>query len=84
MLTTSPATHGPNPRANKARIVMGNHTASHADLNRMPAERCIEDIIGGERISDQLGIRRDHCFRFPFNHTGDTPAKKTAVPTASA
>ena len=64
-----------------AGAVLGNHTYSHADLNSMIASRFEEEIVRGERVIRRLAPDRSspRFFRFPFNHTGDTPEKKAAV-----
>lgn len=65
-------------------LELGNHTASHPDLNRMPLEDYERDVISGEVILRPLLSTRGktvHWFRFPFLHTGTTLQKKRGFET---
>ena len=62
--------------------VLGNHTFSHPDANRLTAESYQEDIAKGERVTLRLMANRgayQKYFRHPFTHTGETAEKKTAI-----
>lgn len=65
-----------------AGMQLGNHTASHPDLNRVSSSALEADIVAGEAtlrpLLAQTG-RRLAYFRFPFNHTGDTREKHDEV-----
>lgn len=56
---------------------LGNHTASHPDLNRISAEAFENELMRGEATLRKLVTPR--YLRFPFNHTGDTREKMAAV-----
>ncbi len=65
-----------------ARMDIGNHTATHPDLNDLTADAFQEDIINGEPITRRLLEERGRTlryFRFPFLHAGDTSDKKEAI-----
>lgn len=61
---------------------LGNHTASHLDLNRTPVADYTADIVRGEttakRLLEERGQRLRY-FRYPMLHAGDTAEKKAAV-----
>ena len=61
---------------------IGNHTYSHADLNRQTAQEYQEEIRKGEVSTlEVMASRRPYqqFFRHPYTHTGDTEEKKTSV-----
>ena len=65
-----------------AGMLLGNHTYSHPDFNRLTAEQFEDEIIKGEVITRRLMASRQSYqlyFRHPMTHTGDTQAKKEAV-----
>src|SRR5882724_11222955 len=63
---------------------LGNHTYSHPDINQLSPEQIEDEIIRGETslvpLMKQAGKKTDF-FRFPMNHTGDTPQKHEQVAT---
>jgi len=66
----------------KAGMVLGNHTYSHPDFNRLSIEQFEDEIVKGERVTRQLMRSRQPYqlyFRHPMTHTGDTQAKKEAI-----
>jgi peptidoglycan/xylan/chitin deacetylase (PgdA/CDA1 family) len=61
---------------------LGNHTFSHADLNKLTTTQFEQEIIDGEpsiRAALWSAGKVPRYLRFPFNHTGDTAAKHEAV-----
>ena len=65
-----------------AGMVLGNHTYSHPDFNRLTVEQFEEEITKGEVVTRQLMRSREPYqlyFRHPMTHTGDTREKKEAV-----
>ncbi len=63
-------------------MILGNHTYSHPDFNKLTIEQFEEEILKGEVVTRRLmRSRRPYqlYFRHPMNHTGDTPAKKEAI-----
>jgi peptidoglycan/xylan/chitin deacetylase (PgdA/CDA1 family) len=61
---------------------LGNHTLSHRDLNGLTVSDFAQEVAGGEAVFRALlrGPRNQPLYlRFPFNHTGDTAEKRTAV-----
>jgi len=66
----------------KAGMVLGNHTYSHPDFNRLSVEQFEDEIVKGEPVTRQLMRSRQPYqlyFRHPMTHTGDTQAKKEAI-----
>jgi peptidoglycan/xylan/chitin deacetylase (PgdA/CDA1 family) len=62
--------------------ILGNHTYSHADFNRLSTEEFQNEIVKGDIVSRRLMQRRQPYqlyFRHPQTHTGDTPEKKAAI-----
>jgi len=82
-----------SPREREARIallrtwvdagmILGNHTYSHPDLNRLTVAQFQNEIAKGDIVSRQLmKSRRPYqlYFRHPMTHTGDTKEKKEAI-----
>lgn len=82
-----------SPRERKARIallqswvdagmVLGNHTYTHPDFNRLTVEQFQDEIVKGDIISRRLMKSRGPYqlyFRHPMTHTGDTKEKKEAI-----
>ena len=61
---------------------LGNHTRSHRDLNALTVSDFAQEVTGGEAVFRPLlrASRNQPLYlRFPFNHTGDTAEKRTAV-----
>ena len=61
---------------------LGNHTRSHRDLNALTVSDFAQEVAGGEAVFRPLlrASRNQPLYlRFPFNHTGDTAEKRTAV-----
>ena len=56
-----------------SEMALGNHTYSHADVDRMPLAQYQEDILRGEvvtrRLLESRGKKLEY-FRHPFTHTG--------------
>ncbi|MEW6731457.1 MAG: polysaccharide deacetylase family protein [Acidobacteriota bacterium] len=64
-----------------AGMSLGNHTFSHADLNKMSLPQYMDDVIHGEVVTRQLMQERGFnklYFRYPYNHTGTTKETKEA------
>ena len=61
---------------------LGNHTYSHSDINTLSPEQFEQEVVRGERelgpLMSEAG-KKPAFFRFPYNHTGDTEAKKNAI-----
>jgi peptidoglycan/xylan/chitin deacetylase (PgdA/CDA1 family) len=65
-----------------AGMILGNHTYSHPDFNRLTVQEFQDEIINGEVITRRLmHSRRPYplFFRHPMTHTGDTKEKKEAI-----
>jgi len=65
-----------------AGMILGNHTYSHPDFNKLTIEQFQDEIIKGEVVTRRLMQRHSSYqlyFRHPFTHTGDTQAKKEAI-----
>ena len=61
---------------------LGNHTASHIDINDVPLADYLDNIAQGELITRRLLGERGRTlryFRHPYLHAGDTAEKKEAV-----
>ena len=66
----------------KHGMILGNHTYSHPDFNRLTVEQFQEEITKGEVVTRQLKRSRQPYqlyFRHPMTHTGDTREKKEAI-----
>ncbi len=62
--------------------VLGNHTFSHPDANRLTADAFLEEVDKGEVVTKRLmQARRPYplYFRHPMTHTGDTAEKKAGI-----
>src|SRR6185436_15957735 len=62
--------------------ILGNHTYSHPDFNRLTVEQFQEQIRKGEIVTRELMRSRQPYqlyFRHPMTHTGDTQEKKEAI-----
>ena len=62
-----------------AGAVIGNHTATHPDLNSTSVEAYAASIDRGQGLIDAAVETDDRWFRPPLLHSGDTPAKKAAI-----
>jgi peptidoglycan/xylan/chitin deacetylase (PgdA/CDA1 family) len=65
-----------------AGMMLGNHTYSHPDFNRLTVQQFQDEIIRGEIITRRLMHSRQPYslyFRHPMTHTGDTKEKKKAI-----
>ncbi len=65
-----------------AGLELGNHTASHPDLNTTPPEAYQQDIVRGERALRPLLTARGQelrYFRYPQLHTGTSIEAKREV-----
>ena len=65
-----------------AGVVLGNHTYSHPDFNRLSIQEFEDEIVKGDVITRQLMNGRKPYqlyFRHPMTHTGDTVEKKEAI-----
>jgi peptidoglycan/xylan/chitin deacetylase (PgdA/CDA1 family) len=65
-----------------AGVVLGNHTYSHTDFNRLTVDQFQNEIVRGEVVTRRLmEARRPYqlYFRHPATHTGDTIEKKQAI-----
>lgn len=58
---------------------IGNHSATHPDLNSTPAATYVAGIERAQAMIDSAVRTDDRWFRHPFLHSGNTPAKKQAV-----
>ncbi len=66
----------------RANMMLGNHTYSHPDFNRLTIEQFEEEITKGFEVSQGLMKSRvpyQLYFRHPMTHTGDTQEKKEAI-----
>ena len=66
----------------EAKMMLGNHTYSHPDFNRLTVEQFEEEITKGEVVTKRLMRSREPYqlyFRHPMTHTGDTQEKKEAI-----
>jgi len=62
---------------------LGNHTFSHADLNRSDPQQYLAEIDRNETvITRYAGASAERTFRYPYLHEGDTLAKRRAVRVA--
>jgi peptidoglycan/xylan/chitin deacetylase (PgdA/CDA1 family) len=66
----------------KSGQMLGNHTWSHPDINRLSAEAFEAEISENEpMLRKYMGGDEWHWFRYPFLHEGDTVEKRRAVRT---
>ena len=66
----------------RSGMILGNHTYSHPDFNRLTVEQFQEEITKGEVVTRELMKSRQPYqlyFRHPMTHTGDTREKKEAI-----
>jgi peptidoglycan/xylan/chitin deacetylase (PgdA/CDA1 family) len=65
-----------------AGMILGNHTFSHPDFNKLTIQQFQDEIIKGEVVTRRLMESHQPYqlyFRHPQTHTGDTQAKKEAI-----
>jgi peptidoglycan/xylan/chitin deacetylase (PgdA/CDA1 family) len=65
-----------------AGMILGNHTYSHPDFNRLSIQEFEDEIVRGDVITRELMSSRKPYqlyFRHPMTHTGDTVEKKEAI-----
>ncbi|WP_310447114.1 polysaccharide deacetylase family protein [Thiobacillus sp.] len=65
----------------QAGFELGNHTASHPSLNRVPLDAFEADLLQGETVTRPLmqsAGRTLRWFRHPFLHLGTTPEVRVA------
>jgi peptidoglycan/xylan/chitin deacetylase (PgdA/CDA1 family) len=61
---------------------LGNHTFSHADLNKLSAAEFEQEVLNGEASIKPLMAEKGQplrFLRFPFNHTGEIAEKQRQV-----
>lgn len=59
--------------------VLGNHTATHPDLNATRLEDYLADLDRGQALIDAAVPTEGRWFRPPMLHAGDEPAKKQGL-----
>lgn len=59
--------------------VLGNHSATHPDLNSTSAEAYVANIERAQRLIDDAVRTEGRWFRAPYLHTGNEPKKKEAL-----
>jgi peptidoglycan/xylan/chitin deacetylase (PgdA/CDA1 family) len=59
-------------------LELGNHTYSHRDLDEMTVAQFDAELVRGDAVIAPFGVHTRYL-RFPFNHTGETQEKHTAV-----
>ncbi len=63
----------------EAGAELGNHTYSHADLNRTPAADFEQEIVRGEPLTRAATGRSPRYFRHPFLHVGLDLEKRRTI-----
>lgn len=58
---------------------IGNHTATHPDLNRTAIPEYLANLDHGQRLIDEAVDTERRWFRPPYLHSGDEPRKKEAL-----
>jgi len=67
---------------NKGLLALGNHGYSHFDSNNLDVAGIEKEVVKGEATIRPLAASRDRSipfFRFPYNHVGDTEAKRLTI-----
>ena len=59
--------------------VIGNHTATHPDLNTTPIADYLANVDRGQRLIEDAVATDGRWFRPPYLHSGDEPRKKEAL-----
>lgn len=62
-----------------AGAVLGNHGATHLDLNDTPPAAYLADVDRGQALLEEAVGTDDRWFRPPYLHTGDDTASKAAL-----
>lgn len=58
---------------------LGNHTATHPDLNATPVAEYMADLDRGQALLEAAVGAGERWFRAPMLHTGDEPDRKQAL-----
>jgi peptidoglycan/xylan/chitin deacetylase (PgdA/CDA1 family) len=59
---------------------LGNHAATHMDLNKNPIEAFKADVLANEAtLQPLMGDQDWHWFRYPYLHEGETKEKFEAI-----
>lgn len=69
---------------NTGLLTLGNHGYSHFDSNEISLDAIKREIVKGEATIGPMAAsvgRKIRFFRFPYNHVGDTEAKRSAIET---
>jgi len=61
---------------------LGNHTATHPDLNRISLDEWIAEIKNCDEYLSKFGDAKTPYVRFPMLHEGDSPEKFAQVDSA--
>ena len=67
---------------NRGLLALGNHGYSHFDSNDLDVAGIEREIVKGESTIRPMADAAGHSipfFRFPYNHVGDTEAKRVAI-----
>lgn len=67
---------------NRGLLTLGNHGFSHFDSNDLDIAGIEQEIVKGEATIRPMAESRGRpltFFRFPYNHVGDTEAKRLAI-----
>lgn len=67
---------------NAGRNELANHGFAHADSNGLDLDAIRRDVVDGEATIGPMAAsagRKLRFFRFPFNHVGDSDAKRAAI-----
>lgn len=59
--------------------ILGNHTATHPDINTTPVDAYLDDIDRAQDLIDAAVATDERWFRPPLLHSGDDPRKKRAL-----
>lgn len=59
--------------------ILGNHTATHPDINTTPVDVYLDDIDRAQDLIDAAVATGERWFRPPLLHSGDGPRKKRAL-----
>jgi peptidoglycan/xylan/chitin deacetylase (PgdA/CDA1 family) len=67
---------------NKGLLALGNHGYSHFNSNDLDVAGIEKEVVKGEATIRPLAASSDRSipfFRFPYNHVGDTEAKRLTI-----
>ena len=59
--------------------LLGNHTYSHVDSDKVTVAEFQDEVVRGEVVTRALQPGGPTYFRFPYTHTGGQPEKKAAL-----